>query len=173
MKFRFVIGTLTVALVLAGTSSPALAAEGGDQQFLLVVPEGTTKGDVVATGVFDGTGREKVVTEEFEEDGTGTVVTKFVFDEGKVFLTVEITSSTFEFDEETCAGSGTATGTYAITGGTGIFKKAKGGGEATAEFAFDEEKNDKGECVEDENSGVFFAKLVGELKLKGSMASAA
>ena len=72
------------------------------------------------------------------------------------------------FDEETCAGRGSIRATYRITGGTEIFAGARGTGSGTADFAFVGEKVN-GECVEHSGGGVFFAELMGSLRLRGSI----
>ncbi len=68
---------------------------------------------------------------------------------------------------ESCAGTGVGRGTYEITRGTHLFRGATGKATFTFDFAFVGETRN-GECVEDHASGVFFAKLTGNLTLSGS-----
>lgn len=175
MKLKLVVSALVAVVGLLVGPEAALAAPSTNQQFFLNSPEGSTEVTVTAVGVFNGVGEDIVIDETFEEGKNGkftfTGNDEFVFDEGRLFVSID-GRGRFEFNEETCSGSGTGRGTYDITGGKGLFKKAKGGGTFTFDFAFTGERVD-GECVEEESSGVFFAKLMGKLKLKGSMAEAA
>lgn len=168
-------GTMVLAVALVG--GPALSAQAAPgnnkQQFFLNSPEGSNKTTVTATGVFNGVGKDVAVNETFEEGDNGkftfTGEDKFVFKQGKLFLSLE-GKGRFKFDEANCSGRGEGQGSYDITGGTGIFEGAKGGGHFTFDFAFAGKQTEDG-CKEENSSGVFFAKLMGNLKLHGAMAA--
>ena len=172
MKLRLMVGALvTVVSLLAG--SGAALAEQNTQAFLLNSPQGSETTTVTAVGVFNGVGREEEVSSRFNEGRNGrftfAIKDSFVFKEGNLFLSIRGAGRTV-FNEETCAGRGSGRASYRITNGTGIFDDARGAGRATFDFAFIGEKVN-GECVEEDGSGVFFAKLLGTLRLRGSMAA--
>ncbi len=113
MKLRLIVGALvTVVSLLAG--SGAALAEHNTQEFLLNSPEGSTKTTVTAVGVFNGVGRDVVISDQFNEgsDGRFTFVSrdKFVFDEGRLFVRIEGAGRT-AFNEETCSGRGSGRAT--------------------------------------------------------------
>ncbi|MCA1684219.1 MAG: hypothetical protein LC708_03735, partial [Actinobacteria bacterium] len=83
--------------------------------------------------------------------------------EGSLFVSIN-GQGTSTIDEENCAFSFSGTATYRITGGTGIFQGARGQGTATFDGAFVG-------CERGDEAGVFFAKLMGNLRLRGSIAA--
>jgi len=171
MKLRLIVGALVSVVSLLAGSGAALAVH-NTQEFLLNSVEGTEKTTVIAVGVFNGVGKDVVISDQFNEGSNGrfTFVSrdKFVFDEGRLFVRVEGAGRT-TFNEETCAGRGSGRASYRITGGTGVFRGARGAGTATFDFAFVGEKVG-GECAEEGGSGVFFAELKGTLRLQAAMA---
>lgn len=171
MKLRLIVGALVSVVSLLAGSGAALA-EHNTQEFLLNSPQGTETTTVTAVGVFNGVGEDVEVSGRFNEGRNGrfTFVArdKFVFDEGNLFVRIE-GAGRILFNEETCAGRVSGRVSYRITGGTRIFGGARGSGTGTFDTAFVGE-NVNGECVEEEGSGVFFAELMGTLRLQGAMA---
>ncbi len=121
MKLRLIIGSLVTAGGLLAGQGVAQAAPNNQESFLFSSPNGSDTTTVVATGVYDGVGKDKVVSETLEEGRngrfTGVSNDRLVFEEGKLFVRFNTTGRT-TFDEETCAVRGSGRVTYRITGGT-------------------------------------------------------
>ena len=122
---RFLALSVGVLALLIATPGVASADVSGGQDFLVVFsgPPGTV-GRVSASGVFTGYGT--VTTPEGQPPRPFPVV--FTFPQGMLFLTVTPTGSGLQFDPQACLISGPIFGTYQITGGTGQFTGASGGG---------------------------------------------
>lgn len=172
MKLRLIICALVSVVGLLVGSQPALAGP-TSQEFLLNTPNGSEKTTVIAVGVFNGVGEDVAISEREKEGPNGrfTFVArdKFVFGEGSLFVRIE-GAGRVRFNEETCAGRGSGRASYRFTGGTQLFRNARGAGTATFDFAFVGDKVN-GECAEHGGSGVFFAELKGTLRLRGGIAT--
>jgi hypothetical protein len=112
------------AAFLVGLPEAALAQTTINQRFHVISagPPGA-KRLVVANGVISGVG-----TEVIESNPPGAATLRWTFPEGTLFVT---TTYTFEnvLNPQTCHRTVTLTGTWEITGGTGEFSGAIGGGE--------------------------------------------
>ncbi|MDQ4098164.1 MAG: hypothetical protein M3144_09890 [Actinomycetota bacterium] len=107
---------------MPGSASAAVA---GNQDFLVVFagPPGTP-GRVGASSAYAGVGT--VTTPEGQPPRPFPAV--FSFPQGQLFLTITPTGSALSFDPQTCVIAGPIFGTYQVTGGTGQFSGASGGG---------------------------------------------
>lgn len=121
---RAALAVMVAAAFLVGLPDGALAQTTTTQRFHVISagPLGA-KRTVVATGVISGVG-----TEVIESNPPGVATLRWTFPEGTLFVT---TSYTFEnvLDPQTCLRTVTLTGTWQITGGTGAYSDATGGGE--------------------------------------------
>ena len=86
-------------------------------------PPGST-GSVVATGAFTGAGT--VTTPEGQQPTGFPAVLRFP--EGTLIVRVSPTGNGLQSDPQSCLLSGPIFGTYQVTGGTGQFLGASGGG---------------------------------------------
>ena len=121
-----ILGTTVGAVILlVGLPSLALAQTAGSEEFLVVFagPPGST-GSVVATGAF--TGASTVTTPEGQQPTGFPAVLRFP--EGTLTASVSPTGNGLQFDPQSCLLSGPIFGTYQVTGGTGQFLGASGGG---------------------------------------------
>lgn len=167
------ISAVAIAVVLGVlfTGGTAWAEEQQNFTLLGVNSETTT---VIATGAIIARGVEEVIEETFnDETGEFTLITSFVFEDGTVFATVEATTS-FTFNELSCLGRFTGTGTYDITGGSGDFEGATGDGTVKARGTFVAGRNADGSCSDDEADeqfNFFSAQLRGDIASDGAEAA--
>lgn len=122
--------SLSLALTLVGTASPAMAAT-GPQRFIVVF-RGTT-GPVFATGVINGSGQvSNVVPEVLDpEAGTFSETDRLTFPEGTIDVLFKGTVSGFFPDPNTCVARPSGSGTWTVVGGSGAYEDASGGGTFT------------------------------------------
>lgn len=111
-----------------GLASPAAAERTAAQSFVIVAGElGTGSGHLVTTGPIHGVGTDSVVAHVDNADGTSTDTDRFDLPDGQVELTDTYTAD-ISFDPHSCRYTIAVTGTYRISGATGAFTGATGGG---------------------------------------------
>ena len=116
---------LVATSILVGVPGTAAAETTGSQNFRVInVGPPSNEGRVVATGIATGVGT--AVTPQGQ--GPTPFPALIVLDDGTLFLTITPTGNEFQFDPRTCILSGPFFGTYEVTGGTGEFSGATGGG---------------------------------------------
>ncbi|MCA1684331.1 MAG: hypothetical protein LC708_04325, partial [Actinobacteria bacterium] len=103
---KSLVGTVVAVGTLA-LSGGAATAESGSQQFLLNSVDDSRRTTVIATGVFDGVGRDVVVDETFQQGPNGTFSftseDRFVFGrQGSLFVSIA-GQGTSTIDEENCS----------------------------------------------------------------------
>ncbi len=121
---RAALAATVLAAGLLGLADAALAQTTTDQRFQVISagPPGA-KRIVVANGVIRGVGTEVITS---NPDDAVTLV--WTFPEGELFVTATYTIENV-LDPRSCIRTLTLTGTWEITGGTGEFSAATGGGE--------------------------------------------
>ena len=126
---RFIVGVVTVlvALGLVGTAS---AATGFQTVDVYAVGSATTPRTVTASGPISGVGSVVLGSETDGPDGTRIATTTWVFRDGSVFVTLTFRARA-SFDSHSCVATTHFTGTWRITGGTGRYAGATGGGTVT------------------------------------------
>ncbi len=144
---------LSLALgALLGLSAPAGAVTGSQRFFIFGQDEG---GTVVATGPISGVG-----TDIERPDETGT----FVFPQGTVNIDHPQTGGLEDFNEVTCIGRFTFSGTYDITSGSGAYAQANGEGTYTGRGIFIGRRTAQG-CAEEGGTVYFFVDAEGTTTL--------
>ena len=139
-----------VAVGVLGLAGTASAQTGTNQRFLVLFSGsgGNETSRVIATGPIRGVGT-------FEETEDEDVV-RFVFKNGTVTLNAPSEDESEEFNERTCSGSFTFSGSFQIIDATGAFEGARGSGRFEGRGKFFGERLPGGGCSEDEDSGFFF-----------------
>ena len=94
-------------------------------------------------------------------------MSSFVFPAGALNVTLHVKGRETG-DPAKCTSISTGRGTYDVTGGTQHFLAAKGKGRFTFDSATVNQRDEHGQCLDDDNVGVFFAKLNGTLRLHPS-----
>ena len=125
-KIPFAVMTACVALAsLSGLAS----AETASPQVFAVYAVGApaTPRTVVAAGVINGVGTVIIGGSQPGPGGTFIQQTTWVFPEGSLFVTLTYTATTIN-DAQSCSSTSYLTGTWQITGGTGRYTGASGGG---------------------------------------------
>ena len=114
---RLMVAVLGLAVTLIAGAGPAAAATTGSQTFF-IVQQGQNS-TLTAFGPVSGSGRDVVLSDTQD---------RFVFDGGSVLVSHHPTASHDTFSPSTCIGRFTERGTYQLTGGTGKYAGASGGG---------------------------------------------
>jgi hypothetical protein len=112
---------------------------------------GNETGRVIASGPIRGVGT-------FEETEDEDVV-RFVFRNGTITLDAPSEEEDEQFDERTCSGSFTFSGSWEIIEGTGAYEGASGSGTFEGRGRFFGERAPGGGCSEDEDAGFFFLRV--------------
>src|SRR6476659_4905518 len=164
MKTKTWFAALLTITSLVGLPSAASAGPAPQQQFLLNSAEGTTTTSVTATGVLNSVGEDITLDAAFKarRHGRFTVTSheQFVFPAGALSVTLHVKGRETG-DPAKCTSISTGSGTYDVTGGTQNFLAARGQGRFTFDSATVNQRDEHGECLDDDNVGVFFAKLHG------------
>jgi hypothetical protein len=129
------LGMLAVGVCMAmvGLAGPAGAAS-GVQTFRMVYrsdPSTGAPGVAVATGPISAVGTDTNVGTQLNENGTRTNTDVLAFPAGSVTTVSIDPPDVFHFDFTTCVARIAAAGPYTITGGTGAYQGATGGGTFT------------------------------------------
>ena len=148
--------------IVAGVmlSAVPVSAQSGNQRFTVII-SGQGEGapgisQVVASGPIRGVG-----TLEFSKSDEDVVI--FVFPDGSITLDAPTTEETEDFNERTCSGSFTFSGTFDIIEGTGAYEGATGEGTFAGKGRFIGQRNPDGSCSEED--GFFFVVV----KVKGTV----
>jgi hypothetical protein len=116
-----------LSMALVGFAAAPASADTINQHFTIYANLANNDNPMTATGPINGRGTDVVVSE---------TVDRFVFSNGSVRVTHQITSSTDSFNPANCTDHFTEKGTYQITGGTGQYGGATGNGTYTADGTF-------------------------------------
>ena len=121
--------------------------------------------------MFNGVGEDVTLDAAFKarQHGRFTVTSheRFDFPGGSLNVTLHVKGRETG-DPAKCTSISTGRGTYDVTGGTQAFLVAKGEGRSTFDSAIVNQRDEHGQCLDDDNVGVFFAKLHGTLRLHPS-----
>lgn len=137
---------LVAAVVVTVLHGPAFAEASGTQDFLVINTGPEAR--VVARGVFTGVGT--VVFPEGQPPRPFPV--HFLFPEGTLILTITPTGNGFEYDTRSCVLSGPIFGEYTVSGGSGTFTGASGGGVFVGRVVAVFERDTDGECINPESA---------------------
>ena len=119
---------MAACVALGSLSSLAHANTAVPQVFVVYAVGGPgTPRTVVAAGAVNGVGMVILGAEQPGPGGSRVAQTTWVFPEGSLFVTLTYTAATTN-DQESCSSSSFLTGTWRITGGTGKYSGASGGG---------------------------------------------
>ncbi len=143
-----VLPALGLAAAL-GLVSPAAAStqQRRAQTFVIVAHElGTGSGRLVTTGPIHGVGTDTVVAHLDNPDGTFTDTDRFDLPDGQVELTDTYTAD-ITFDPASCRYTIAVAGTYRISGATGAFTGATGGGTFTSHGLIVTGRDPSGACL--------------------------
>jgi len=124
---------LSLGLLLL--AAPAHAATGA-QTFKIIFsgdPRAGNLGRVVATGVITAAGTDETIAEDPHPDGSETDTDLLSFRGGTVTIVDTDPGGIFDFDPRSCTATvGTDGGTFTVSGGTGRYAGASGGGTFSA-----------------------------------------
>ncbi len=166
---RRALWLLVAVVVLVGHPAPAWAQ--GNQRFIGVstIPGGNT-GTVVATGPITGVGTFVLP----EGQGPGPLPAEFIFTEGTVFVTIVPNPPAIDFNPQTCLVLIRTSGTFEVTGGTGRFGGASGGGAFAGRAVVLLARGPQGECQPEAEPQFFFAVVdnTGNVTLAGQLLAA-
>ena len=125
---RSLVAVMTACVAFGSLSGLAHAETAMPQVFVVYAVGGpSTPRSVVAAGAIDGVGMVIVGGEQPGPGGSSVAQTTWVFPEGSLFVTLTYTATTTN-DQQSCSSSSHLTGTWRITGGTGRYSGASGGG---------------------------------------------
>ncbi len=124
---RAIVSVLIAGMATVSLAGPAPAAS-GTQRFTVLLGEEVEP--VIASGPVRGVGTLVTDSHQFNpEDGSVLVVTRFVFEEGTLFVTFRGQAQLESVAR--CVTRTAIDGTFEITGGTGRYEGATGGGTFT------------------------------------------
>jgi hypothetical protein len=134
-----------------------------------VIISGQGEGDpdisrVVAAGPIRGVGI-------FEFSVSDEDVVTFVFPDGSITLDAPETGGSEDFNERTCSGSFTFSGTFEIIDGTGAYEGATGEGTFAGKGRFIGQRSPDGSCSEEDGFFFVVVKLKGTVDLHGQAAA--
>jgi hypothetical protein len=166
---RAALSLLVAVVVLLGLPAPAWAQ--GNQRFIGIstIPGGNT-GTVVGTGPITGVGTFVLP----EGQGPGPLPAQFSFTEGTVFATIVPNPPVIDFNPRTCLVLIRTSGTFEVTGGTGPFAGASGGGTFAGRAFVLLARAPQGECQPEAEPQFFFGFVenTGNVTLGGQMLAA-
>jgi hypothetical protein len=155
--------------IVAGVmlSAVPVSAQTGNQRFTVII-SGQGEGDpdisrVVAAGPIRGVG-----TVEFDETNENNL--RFVFPDGSITFDAPDGEESEEFNERTCSGSFTFSGTFTITEGTGAYEGASGSGTFEGKGRFFGRPTADG-CSEEDGFFFVVVKVKGTVDLDGQAAA--
>lgn len=170
---RIAAGIAAAMALAAAVAAPASASPApARSQTFIVYGAGTsfdTPSTIIAIGPVSGVGREEIVDDRSGED-TQDFTTRWIFPTGSVTLEVRGTTTT-TFDPTSCAGVVTGTIEWTITGGTGAYAGATGGGSGTLVNRFVTQREPGGCSHDDAVFTVFVGRLSGEAAVPGALAA--
>ena len=140
---------LAAAIAMLALAGPALAVS-GTQRFTVLL--GGDVEPVIAAGLVSGVGVLETDSHELNpEDGSVMVVNRFIFDDGALLV---IFRGRAQLEPvANCVTRTAIDGTFEVTGGTGQYERATGGGTFTDRGTFVADRTPEG-CSDD---GVFRA----------------
>ena len=117
MLSRTLAGAAMTVAVMGVAATPAAAATTGSQSFTIL--SNNDHGPVLATGPISGHGRLQSLSDTQD---------RILFPGGSVLLTHATTSNNDSFNEQTCTVLIDESGTYRLTGESGVYAGATGTG---------------------------------------------
>ncbi|CAA9258171.1 MAG: hypothetical protein AVDCRST_MAG10-2602 [uncultured Acidimicrobiales bacterium] len=149
---KLVLTAAVVGSVLVGNPGPA-AAVTAPQDFT-VVKIGANTGTVVAQGLITGAGREE--NNRLLVARGGPFQVQFSFPEGDLYQTITPAGPPqVDFNPTTCVARLTFSHMAVVTGGTGAYAGATGGGTAVANLTVIRGRNADGSCLPDTAPPIF------------------
>ncbi len=121
---RALAGVVAAVAAVAVMSGSAGAASGPNSVELRQTSP-TGKITVVSVGVINAVGRDVPLSDTTD---------KFVYPEGNIFVSHKALDSDDSFKKDDCVTRHEESGTYKVTGGTGDYRGAEGGGTYEARF---------------------------------------
>ncbi len=153
-------------LLVTGTPGQAAAAVTGAQEFT-VIKIGTNTGTVVARGVITGAGQEE--NNRLQVPRGAPFQVEFTFAGGKLFQTITpVGAPLVDSNPVSCVTRITIFDTTEVTGGTGAYAGASGGGVATAQLTQIRGRDANGDCLPPTSAPIFemsFVRAPGTLNL--------
>jgi len=140
--------------VLLAAPNPAWSEQRAERFVLKTNDPTASTGRVIAAGPITGVG-----TFVLEGQGPEPFAGKFILPGGTVFVMVAPDPSSTNFDPRTCLLRLTTSGTITITGGTGAFSGASGGGRSAGRAIVRFSRDARGDCQLEEKP-VFFTGVV-------------
>lgn len=128
--FAAVAAVVTALCMTAGPASAATSA-----QHFTILAQGDSEQTLIATGAFFAVGHADTV------DDNNDV---FVFPDGTFMVNHPQTGGSDSFNDTTCIGTSTFTGTYSFSGGTGAYDGITGSGTYSGKVLFQAERTDTG-----------------------------
>lgn len=105
------------------TATASAQLRSGSESFTIIEPS-HAGGPVIARGAFTAAGTDVELTPGSHAPATGV----FVFPAGTISVLHTVTSHSGTFNPKTCVAHFQISGTYVITGGTGVYEGATGSG---------------------------------------------
>lgn len=171
MRARVFGSAIVVAMALmGGLAGPAWAASNNQTFTIFFQGSGTSEppGTVVASGVINGAGTDKTVS----DSQSGSVERLDFPGQGTLFITTtNDPNQTQSFDPRTCVGTFSGTGTWRITKGTGDFAGATGSGTYTLQGTFIADRTESGGCAKRSGTFVVLVTATGHVNLADSAAA--
>ncbi len=161
-RLALVVGIVASVML----SAVPVSAQTGNQRFTVII-SGQGEGapgisQVVAAGPIRGAGT-------FEETDDEDVV-RFVFPDGSITLEAPDDEESEEFNERTCSGSFTFSGTFELIEGTGAYEGATGEGTFAGKGRFVGQRTVDG-CSEEDGFFFLVVKVKGTVDLDGQAAA--
>ncbi len=146
---RTVMAAVAATAMMAGLSSPAFGAQAAGPErltFILRFPQANAlsqTGQVVASGPVSGVGTLTT------GGGGETFPVTIVLPQGNLNLVVTSGPTNDSFNQAACVATFTGTDTVQVTGGTGAFAGARGGGSDSSQGTVVLPRNPDGSCNTD------------------------
>jgi len=153
MKRLAAVFLVSIAALLV-VPDPAWSEQRAERFVLKTTDPTADTGTVIATGPITGVGMFVL-----EGQGPQPVMGKFILPKGTVFVVVTPNPSSTNFDPRACLLRLTTSATIAITGGTGAFSGASGGGRSAGRAIVRFARDARGDCQLKEKP-VFFTGVV-------------
>ena len=144
MRLKKLALTAAIGAVALGGNPGLAAADGANQQFT-IIKLGANTGTVVGRGLIDGAGTEEN-TKHDVGPGQPFEVT-FTFPQGMLFIHNVPGTPQIDFNPTSCLTRITIHPVTTVTGGTGAFAGASGGGTATTNITTIANRGADGNCL--------------------------
>lgn len=170
MKRRMALCAVLCTILATLTLLPGEAwAATGRQRFFIYVTGNFFAQDptVIGTGVVNKVGIDLVDSRVENPDGSFDIHGRFVFPDGEIAVH-NLGQLSIQFNPVRCVGTLTFSGTWDVTGGTGAYVGADGGGTFSGRGTFVNRRAPDGTCTQENAGGILVRNHVGTLTVPGA-----